>query len=41
LDIASVNTACQIQMNEDGTIAAIHLAAGGVGPFPKILKQYR
>jgi xanthine dehydrogenase small subunit len=37
LDIASVNTACQIQMNDDGTIAAMHLAAGGVGPYPKYL----
>ncbi|MBK7885294.1 MAG: FAD binding domain-containing protein [Chitinophagaceae bacterium] len=37
LDIASVNCACQIQMNEDGTIADIHLSAGGVAPFPKYL----
>ena len=39
LDIASVNCACQIQMNDDGTIAGIHLAAGGVAPFPKYLNN--
>ena len=39
LDIASVNSACQIQFNEDGTITGIHLAAGGVAPFPKYLAQ--
>lgn len=37
LDIASVNTACKIQMNEDGSIKTIHLSAGGVAPFPKYL----
>jgi xanthine dehydrogenase small subunit len=37
LDIASVNSACQMQMNEDGSIAEIHLAAGGVAPYPKYL----
>ena len=37
LDIASVNSACQIKLNEDGTIADIHLSAGGVAPFPKYL----
>ena len=39
LDIASVNCACQVQFNEDGTIRDIHLAAGGVAPFPKYLAQ--
>ncbi len=37
LDIASVNSACQVKLNKDGTIADIHLAAGGVAPFPKYL----
>jgi len=37
LDIASVNTACKIQLNEDGSIATIHLSAGGVASFPKYL----
>lgn len=37
LDIASVNSACQIKLNEDGTIADVHLSAGGVAPFPKYL----
>ncbi len=37
LDIASVNTACKIQLSEDGTIATIYLSAGGVAPFPKYL----
>ncbi len=39
LDIASVNSACQVQWNEDETIARIHLAAGGVAPFPKYLQH--
>lgn len=39
LDIASVNTACQMQMNDDGLIESIHLSAGGVAPFPKYLKD--
>lgn len=39
LDIASVNTACQMILAPDGTIADIHLAAGGVWPFPKYLEQ--
>ncbi len=39
LDIASVNTACQVQMNDDGSILDIHLAAGGVAPYPKYLSQ--
>ena len=39
LDIASVNCACKIAYNEDGTINDVHLAAGGVAPFPKYLAQ--
>jgi xanthine dehydrogenase small subunit len=37
LDIASVNSAGFIQINGDGIIEDIHLAAGGVAPFPKYL----
>jgi xanthine dehydrogenase small subunit len=37
LDIASVNTACQMKQNADGAIEEIHLSAGGVAPFPKYL----
>ena len=37
LDIASVNSACFMQINEDGVIDDIHLSAGGVAPFPKYL----
>ena len=37
LDIASVNSACQIKLNDDGTIADMHISAGGVAPFPKYL----
>ncbi|MBL0180769.1 MAG: FAD binding domain-containing protein [Chitinophagaceae bacterium] len=37
LDIASVNSACQVNMNPDRTINDIHLSAGGVAPFPKYL----
>jgi len=37
LDIASVNSACRMNMNSDGTINDIHLSAGGVAPFPKYL----
>jgi len=39
LDIASVNTACKIQLNEDGSIETIYLSAGGVAPFPKYLSN--
>lgn len=39
LDIASVNSACQVQLSNDGIIEAIHLSAGGVAPFPKYLKD--
>jgi len=37
LDIASVNSACSMQLDKDGTIKDIHLSAGGVAPFPKYL----
>ncbi|TCJ19621.1 2Fe-2S iron-sulfur cluster binding domain-containing protein [Flaviaesturariibacter flavus] len=37
LDIASVNSACQMRLDPDGTITSIHLSAGGVGPTPKYL----
>lgn len=39
LDIASVNTACQFQLNDEGQITFIHLSAGGVAPFPKFLND--
>ena len=39
LDIASVNSACQVQLSNDGVIEDIHLSAGGVAPFPKYLKD--
>lgn len=39
LDIASVNCACLVQYNDDQTIREIHLAAGGVAPYPKYLEQ--
>lgn len=39
LDIASVNSACHIQLGKDGIIEAIHLSAGGVAPYPKYLSQ--
>lgn len=38
LDIASVNSACQIKLSND-IIEDIHLAAGGVAPFPKYLAE--
>ncbi len=38
LDIASVNTACQLQLNGNGILDDIHLSAGGVAPFPKYLE---
>jgi xanthine dehydrogenase small subunit len=38
LDIASVNTACQLIMTDD-TISTIHLSAGGVAPYPKYLND--
>ena len=39
LDIASVNTACQLGLSDDGVINEIHLSAGGVAPFPKYLAE--
>jgi xanthine dehydrogenase small subunit len=39
LDIASVNSACQMQVRDDGVIEDIHLSAGGVAPFPKYLTE--
>jgi xanthine dehydrogenase small subunit len=38
LDIASVNTACQLKLKND-IIEDIHLSAGGVAPFPKYLSE--
>ena len=37
LDIASVNSACLIDINKEGIITSVHLSAGGVAPFPKYL----
>ncbi|HQY12519.1 MAG TPA: hypothetical protein PK133_09915, partial [Ferruginibacter sp.] len=37
LDIASVNSACQVKLDAGGLIETIHLSAGGVAPFPKYL----
>ncbi len=39
LDIASVNTACHMHVNDSGEIESIHLSAGGVAPFPKYLND--
>ena len=39
LDIASVNSACQIQINNAGIVEKIHLSAGGIAPFPKYLVE--
>jgi len=39
LDIASVNSACQMQLNDEGVVDNIHLSAGGVAPFPKYLVE--
>lgn len=39
LDIASVNSACQLKLANDGSIDWIHLSAGGVAPFPKYLSK--
>ena len=41
LDIASVNSACQLNVDGNGIITDIHLSAGGVAPFPKYLSQTR
>ena len=37
LDIASVNSACLIEVDKSSIIKNIHLSAGGVAPFPKYL----
>jgi len=39
LDIASVNSACLIQLDKESVIGDIHLSAGGVAPFPKYLSN--
>ena len=39
LDIASVNTACQVNLSNDGVINGIHLSAGGIAAFPKYLAE--
>ena len=39
LDIASVNSACQLVMNDDDTIAEAHISAGGVSAIPKYLHK--
>ena len=39
LDIASVNTACSLRLNENDHIAEAHLAAGGVAPIPLYLNK--
>jgi len=39
LDIASVNSACLIQLDKEGVIKDIHLSAGGIAPFPKYLSK--
>ncbi len=38
LDIASVNSACLMNI-ENGLIKEVHIAAGGVAPFPKHLEK--
>lgn len=37
LDIASVNTSCLIDVDENNTIKQVHLSAGGVFAYPKYL----
>ena len=39
LDIATVNSACQLVAGPDGSIRTIHLSAGGVGPIPLYLRR--
>ncbi|MDX1479048.1 MAG: FAD binding domain-containing protein, partial [Saprospiraceae bacterium] len=39
LDVASVNSACLLEMGDDGTIQQIHLSMGGVAPIPKYLAE--
>ena len=37
LDIASVNTAIQLVLDENQVVAQAHISAGGVAPYPKYL----
>ena len=37
LDIASVNSACLLELNAEGIVQSVHLSAGGVAPYPKYL----
>lgn len=39
LDIASVNTACLINVDDNNIIQEIYLSAGGVAPYPKYLSN--
>lgn len=39
LDIASVNSACQLKVGENGTILSAHISAGGVAAIPKYLHR--
>jgi xanthine dehydrogenase small subunit len=39
LDIASVNSACLIELSKESVIGDIHLSAGGIAPFPKYLSN--
>lgn len=39
LDIASVNSACLIKLDNENLIKDIHLSAGGIAPFPKYLSN--
>jgi xanthine dehydrogenase small subunit len=39
LDIASVNSACLIQVDKGNVVNDIHLSAGGIAPFPKYLSN--
>ena len=39
LDIASVNSACQLRLNADGTIVSAHISAGGIAAIPTYLHE--
>lgn len=39
LDIASVNTACLLEFDDQNTITNAHLSAGGLAPVPKYLER--
>ncbi len=39
LDIASVNSACQLELKENGMIVSAHISAGGVAAIPKYLRK--